>query len=148
RPGLVVAAFAADKVGVLPGNGDGTFQAPIFTNENGITNEFLATGDFNHDGKGDVALSNKDSNNISVLLGNGNGTFGAATTYAVGTTPLGITVSDVNKDGNLDVAVANLGSDSVSVLLGNANGSMTPAQSLAAGPFPIAIAAGDFRPSE
>jgi len=39
------------------------------------------------------------------------------TTYAVGTTPLGIAVSDINKDGNFDVAVANLGSNSVSVLL-------------------------------
>jgi len=50
-----------------------TFKAPIFTNENGITNEFLATGDFNHDGMTDVATSNKDSNNVSVCWAMGMG---------------------------------------------------------------------------
>ncbi len=152
KPSLIAAAFAAWKVAVLPGNGDGTFKGPIFTNvgsgTSAQTGEFLGVGDFNGDGKTDVAVSNKDTNNVSILLGNGNGAFGAATTLAVGTTPLGISVSDINKDGALDVAVANLNSNSISVLLGNGNGSFGPAQSFGSAQQPIAIAAGDFNPTE
>ncbi len=149
KPGLVVAAFAANKIGVLPGNGDGTFQAPIFTNENGITNEFVGADDFNKDGKADVATTNKDSNNVSVLLGNGNGTFSSVATFATGQRPLGMAVSDVNNDGNKDLVVANIGGDSASagsiaVLLGDAAGSFAAAQTFGAGPYPIAVAAGDF----
>ncbi len=152
KPGLVVGAFAANKVGVLPGNGDGTFAAPIFTLvESGgpvaITPEFIATGDFNKDGKIDVATSNKDANSVSILLGNGNGTFSPATTLGVGNTPLGIAVSDLNNGGNLDVVVANLGSNSISALLGNGDGTFATPLYFGGLLNPLALAAGDFDPS-
>jgi hypothetical protein len=150
----VVAAFAANRIGVLAGNGDGTFAAPVFTLVGSsapvaITPEFLGAGDFNQDGKTDIATSNKEANSVSVLLGNGNGTFQTATTFAVGSTPLGIAVADLNKDGSLDLAVANLGGlstpSSITVLYGNGNGTFTQAPSFVAGPFPIAVAAGAFQ---
>jgi hypothetical protein len=54
---------------------------------------------------------------VSILLGNGNGTFGTATNFAAGTGPLGVAVGDFNRDGRQDLAVANQFSDNVSILL-------------------------------
>lgn len=150
KPGLVVAAFAANKIGVLPGNGNGTFATPVFTNVGGSTDEFLVATDFDKDGKVDVATANKDSNTVSFLRGNGsNGTFFLPQTYAVGTNPLGITVGDVNSTGELDIAVANVGgsgSSSVSLLLGR-SGVFANAKSIAAGSNPIGVVIGRFNPN-
>ena len=79
---------------------------------------FLDFGDVNGDGKLDVVTSNDDSNNVSLLLGNGNGTFNAATTYAVHSDPPGLTVRDVNGDGLADVIVPHFTTNDIGVLLG------------------------------
>ena len=79
-------------------------------------------GDFNSDGNPDLAVANYNSNNVSVLLGNGSGGFGAATNFPVGLTPVSVAVGDFNRDGNPDLAVANYSSNNVSVLLGNGSG--------------------------
>src|SRR6185369_2682810 len=76
----------------------------------------VAVGDFNGDGKLDLAVANQTTNNVSVLLGNGAGSFGAATNFAVGTLPTPVAVGDFNGDGKLDLAVANLTSKNVSIL--------------------------------
>ncbi len=147
KPALWVAAFAANKVGVLPGNGNGTFAAPIFTNVGGATNEFLAVADFNGGGNFDVVTSNRDSNTVSVLFGTGSGSFGTPSTYAVGVKPLGIAVADVDQNGVLDIAVANVGaapSAGLSVLPGNPTGGFRAAQSFAAGAAPFAVAIDRF----
>ena len=77
----------------------------------------VTAGDFNRDGNPDLAVANRVSNNVSILTGNGDGTFNAAVNYAVGTNPRSVTEGDFNRDGNLDLAVANAGSNNVSVLL-------------------------------
>ena len=64
-------------------------------------------GDFNGDGKPDLAVANSGSNNVSVLLGNGDGTFQAAVNYAAGNAPNSVAVGDFNGDGKADLAVAN-----------------------------------------
>ena len=69
----------------------------------------VATADFNGDGKLDMAVTNGGSNKISILLGNGDGTFQAAVNYPAGTNPTSVTVGDFNGDGKLDLAVANNG---------------------------------------
>jgi hypothetical protein len=79
-----------------------------------------------------------------VLLGNGDGTFQAAMTYAAGNNPFCITLGDFNGDGNLDLAVANGNSANVSVLLGKGDGTFQPAVNYPTGVFPDGIAAGDF----
>jgi len=70
---------------------------------------FAATGDFNGDGKADVAVANFSSNTISILLGNGDGTLQPAVKYPVGVNPSDIVVADFNGDGKLDLAVASTG---------------------------------------
>jgi hypothetical protein len=78
----------------------------------------VTTGDFNGDGRGDLAVANESSHNVSILLGNGNGTFGAAVNNPAGSFPRSVADGDFNGDGKRDLAVANTGSNTVSILLG------------------------------
>ena len=77
----------------------------------------IASGDFNLDGNTDLAVANFHSNDVSVLLGNGDGTFQSQVTYAVGNNPVAIVTGDFTGDGRTDLAIANNGSGDVSVLL-------------------------------
>ena len=83
-------------------------------------------GDFNGDGKLDLAVTSADKNSVSVLFGNGDGTFQASVDYSTGTFPVGSAAVDVNGDGKLDLLVPCLLSNGVSVLLGNGNGTFQP----------------------
>src|SRR5437588_4328139 len=76
----------------------------------------VAVGDFNGDGKLDVAVADYNTSAVSALLGNGDGTFQVQVEYATGTFPHGVAVGEFNGDGKLDLAVANSGSNNVSVL--------------------------------
>src|SRR5438445_16436 len=78
----------------------------------------VGVGDFNGDGKQDLAVADQGSGNVSVLLGNGRGSFGAATSFGAHTSPRTVAVGDFNRDGKQDLAIANSGSGDVSVLLG------------------------------
>ena len=82
---------------------------------------------------------------MSVLLGNGDGTFQPQVTYAVGSDPDAIVAGDFNGDGRTDLAVANQATTTtVSVLLGNGDGTFQPQVTYAVGSYPVAIVAGDF----
>src|ERR1017187_8020463 len=77
--------------------------------------ESVALGDLNGDGQVDAVVAG-ESGSVSVLLGNGDGTFQAPVSYPVGVGPYGIAVADLNHDGKPDLAVANEDGDTVSVL--------------------------------
>ena len=140
----LIALVAGETVAVFLGNGDGTFQPHIDSSAPQGGNS-LAVGDFNGDGKLDLAVTNEndfadglpETNSVSILLGNGDGTFQAPVAYATGTVPTSVAVGDFNGDGKLDLAVTNLGyhdhynpsSDqpsSISILLGNGDGTFRP----------------------
>ena len=101
----------------------------------------VVTADFNGDGRLDIASANAGSN-VSVLLGNANGTFQPAQNSATGTSPLSLAMGDFNADGNLDLATANAGD--VSVLLGNGTGAFQAPANIDIGSSPASVAVGDF----
>ncbi|HET9177651.1 MAG TPA: FG-GAP-like repeat-containing protein [Terriglobia bacterium] len=122
----------------------------------GINPVAIVTGDFNGDGKPDLAVVNAgdgtttNPGNVSILLGKGDGTFQAAVNYPAGQSPNSIAVGDFNGDGKLDLAVANQGialqaiDGTVSILLGKGDGTFQAAVDYTAGKIPYSIAAGDF----
>jgi len=100
--------------------------------------------DFNDDGKLDLAVTNENSNNVSVLLGNGDGSFGSASNFSAGATPYAICSGNFDGDANLDLAVANGGSNNVSILLGNGSGGFGSVTNYSVGSLPNALCCGDF----
>ncbi|HXH42086.1 MAG TPA: FG-GAP-like repeat-containing protein, partial [Thermoanaerobaculia bacterium] len=104
----------------------------------------LAIGDFNGDGRSDLAVANAGSADVSILLGTGTGTFGAATNIAVGAAPAAVAIGDFNGDGRIDLAVANENSNSVSILLGTGTGTFAAAPEVGVAISPISVAIGDF----
>ncbi len=93
----------------------------------------MAVGDFNGDGKLDLAVANFATNDVSVLLGNGDGTFQTAMNFGAGTQPESLVTGDFNGDGILDLAVANDSAGNVSMLVGNGDGTFQPAVNYDAG---------------
>jgi YD repeat-containing protein len=134
---IVTANGDSSDLSVLLGNGDGTFQTEkrLATGDGffrGPTS--LATGDLNHDGIMDLVTSNNYiSNTVSVLLGNGEGSFQPQQRLAVGEFPNSAAVADVNADGWLDIVTANINSGDISVLLGNGDSTFKPEQRFPAG---------------
>src|SRR5262249_54074283 len=120
-----------------------SFMAPV-TYSVGTGPQAIVTADLNHDGRLDLITANAGSNNISVQLGNGNGTFSAAHSYATGVGPASVTVGDVNGDGKLDIVTANEGDSTVSVLLGNGDGTFQASRNYAVGSQPVSVAIGNF----
>ncbi len=104
----------------------------------------VALGDFNEDGLLDLAVAGAGSNDVSVLLNNGDETFRAALTFGAGSGPRSVAASDLNGDGILDLVTANAGSGDVSILLGFGDGSFAQPLAFPAGSAPQAVAVGDF----
>jgi uncharacterized protein (TIGR03437 family) len=146
---LAVANARGDNVTILLGNGSGGFSAaPGSPFAAGSDPTSIALGDFNGDGKLDLAASNGDSNSVTVLLGNGSGGFSASpgSPFTVGSLPYSLAVGDFNGDGRLDIAVADATSNNIAVLFGNGSGGFSPAPGspFVSGAEPYAVAAGDF----
>ena len=152
KPDLAVVSqvgTTGNIVGVLLGNGDGTFQNQVGYAV-GNTPQSVAVGDFNGDGKLDLVVTNTADGTISVLLGNGDGTLQNQVTYVTGKGPYSVAVGDFNGDGKLDLVVTNTdlavanAPGAVNVLLGNGNGTFQNQVTYATGNNPLSVAVGDF----
>jgi hypothetical protein len=99
----------------------------------------VAVGDFNGDQKLDLAVASYGSG-VSVLLGNGQGSFGVPASFKVGLEPDSVAIGDFNGDQKLDLAVANLADGNVSVLLGTGTGSFGAATNFSAHTAPRSVA--------
>jgi hypothetical protein len=163
KPDLLVAnewlgcvLCANGGVGVLLGNGNGTFQPAVTYPSSGYGVWSVTVADVNGDGKPDLLLTDcaSDPNNycfagtglVDVLLGNGDGTFQTSVSYASGgDLAFSVAVQDLNGDGKLDLAVANAGSNTLGVLLGNGDGTFGQAVAYGSGGlFPLGVAIADM----
>jgi hypothetical protein len=161
KPDLVIAIQNAPNgstqsdglVGVLLGNGNGTFQAPVTYDSGGNSPFSLAVADLNGDGRPDIVIPNFcvwigntcSFTTVGILLGNGDGSFQAVVKYDPGTTgSTSVAIADVNRDGKPDLIIAGLGAGKVSVLLGNGNGTFQPAVLYDAGVAPYSVAVADL----
>ena len=133
------------------GRGDGTF-APSQGFGGGISPFALDLADFNRDGHVDIAYATagERSEQVLLLLGNGDGTFGAGGHLPTGANPLSIAAADFNGDGTADLATADYGADpdydsnSISVFLGKGDGSFETLPRMLVGSDPVSVAAGDL----
>ena len=152
---LVVIDNGSGDIAVLPGSGNGTFGAPVFTSIGGNPN-FIALADFNGDGKLDAAVTKFESATVEVWLGKGDGTFGNARAYIGPPAPTYLTITDVNGDGALDIAVGNgsevgLQGNPLTILFGRGDGTfaaapLTPVPQISATSLAIADFNGDGHP--
>jgi hypothetical protein len=132
---------------VFLGNGDGTFRPPITRRNIPFLGTAPALGDFNGDGKLDIAYAGHNSQDqglMAVFLGNGDGTFGPLRQYSGFDNPSSIATADLNGDGILDLAVANQTGDFVGALLGNGDGTFQPQIVVKVKQHPVSVTLADL----
>ncbi|CAF4344529.1 unnamed protein product, partial [Adineta steineri] len=123
---MIIVNYGTQSISIFYGSGTGKFSNAItfFTGYDSIPMG-ITVGDFNNDKQMDIAIANSGTNNVGILLGNGNSSFATQTIFStgIGSHPYSIATHDFNGDNFLDIVVANHGSNSVGVLLGYGNGS-------------------------
>ncbi|HEY6272858.1 MAG TPA: choice-of-anchor D domain-containing protein [Terriglobales bacterium] len=128
---LAIVNYTGSTVSIFLNSVHGFPSAPTSTLAlPGAGPQSVAVGDFNGDGKPDLALTMAALDQVVVALGNGDGTFTLSTPAAVGIFPTGVVAGDFNRDGKLDVAVTNLFDNTVSVLLGTGTGTFESTQTV------------------
>jgi hypothetical protein len=149
RLDIAVANALSYNVGILLGYGNGTF-ATMLTYSTGYRSfpVAVASGDFNKDGRRDIAVTNRDTTNVGVLLGYGDGRFSNQVTYSTGISSqsYSIAIDDFNSDGQLDIATANFNGNSVAFFIGRGDGTFLNMQAYITeiGSLPRYLTTGDF----
>ncbi|MEZ0230292.1 MAG: FG-GAP repeat domain-containing protein, partial [Planctomycetota bacterium] len=117
-PSVLVACNGANQIALLRNFGGGSLANPTFINVDGSGPHQVLVEDMNDDGKLDLITVNQLSNNVTILLGDGLGSFARATSspYPVGNGPLAGKIADVNADNVKDIVVANFAGDNVTIL--------------------------------
>lgn len=146
RDGLLDFAIAplGSGIGLMLADGAGGFRPPVAY---AVASEIVSQGDFNNDNKLDLVTASGQARTVSVLLGNGDGTFQTAINSSAGPTasPRSVAVGDFNRDGKADVAVAFLTSPTVNIMLGNGDGSLRlPSYTSPPINTPVDLKAADF----
>ncbi|MEH1771542.1 beta strand repeat-containing protein [Nostoc sp.] len=144
---LVTANNSSSNISVLFGDekATGGFGPAInFALPSGSSPISVVVGDFNKDGKPDIVTANNASQNVSVLLGDGDGGFATAKNFKVPSRPTSVTVGDFNGDGKSDLAVTSSYFNNVSILLGKGDGTFNSATQFDVGTNPHSVTVGDF----
>ena len=134
---MLTAAVSAAGAGVL-------FEAPFLPFDVSRSPSSVAIQDLNGDGHPDLVVSDYNSDAVSVLLGNGDGTFGTRTDFATGKNPQSVVIGDLDGDGSADLVVTNYAAHTISVLLGNGDGTFRAKTDFAAGSYPQHVALADL----
>jgi Flp pilus assembly secretin CpaC len=150
--GFVVTNFTDNTYSVFNGNGNGTFTQVTgspFLLPDGVTGPIaLTVADFNGDGYPDLAIVDQSSKELTVLAGNGNGTFTEFTKspYAVGNLPVAIASGTLSGSTGPGLAIVNQSDNSITVLVGNGDGTFVaaPNSPLPTGAKPSGVAIGNF----
>ncbi|MDR3636419.1 MAG: FG-GAP-like repeat-containing protein [Isosphaeraceae bacterium] len=147
RTDIAVSDSGSNDVEIYLNTGGGTFALgksyPV-----GNQPYSVSAADLTQDGHADLVVADYGSSNpsvISVLLGNGDGTFRAARTVPVGNGPYPVAIGDFNGGGIPDIVTGNIGANDLSLLLGHGDGTFAPAVSIPSGTAPFGVAVGDFR---
>lgn len=148
RLDLAVTNSSASTVSILLGTRGGAYTTKT-DYSTGNTPAAVLAADFRKIGKTDLAVVNQSDGSggpgsVSILLGNGNGTFETHIDYLVGNYPVGIVAADFNNDGKLDLAVVNDYDSTISLLFGNGDGTFKPQTLLPVGTEPNSLGSGDF----
>ena len=146
---VAVTLAGTDSVAIFMGNGDGTFQPALtYGLPAGSVPGAIVAGDFAGNGRVDLAIADTGSDQVTVLVNNGDGTFQVMPPVAVGRGPVAITDGDFENDGRNDLAVADSLSGDVTILSNRGGGNFVPLPpppiGLPAGAIPLSIVAGDF----
>jgi beta-lactam-binding protein with PASTA domain len=142
--GVLSGTSSMQTITVYENDGSGNFTGGPSVTSTGVSPTSMVVADFNGDGKSDLALANSGGNNVTILLGDGKGSFTQAASPQTGSSPSSIAVGDFNGDGIPDLAVANSGDNTVTILQGNGDGTFTAAATPPTGNAPSALAVGAF----
>jgi Bacterial type II and III secretion system protein/FG-GAP-like repeat len=149
---VIAANFTDGTLSIFLGVGDGTFDIPTTVGV-GAGPAWIVTGNFHQNSTTDsstnvdLIVANQNANTLSVLLGNGNGTFQAPATIPTGNLPSSIAVADFNNDGISDLAVVNQGDNTIGIYLGNGDGTFKAPTLIPTGSKPTSIVAAAFNSS-
>jgi hypothetical protein len=145
---VAAANYGTNSIGILLGNGNGTFADQKLFSLGSSRPLFVTVGDFDNDNRMDIVVANNGTDSISILLGYGDGSFPNQTTYSTGydSVPSSITVADFNNDNQVDIAVTNNGIGNLGIFFGHGNGTFVPQITYSTGidSHPQQITVGDF----
>lgn len=152
RNDLIVANSGDNTLSVFLSNGDGTFESAITPAPvTGTDPVWIATGNFNNVAPGndlfpDLAVADQTANTVSILLGNGDGTFKPKVDLPTGRAPVSVVAANFHDktNSNLDLAVANFNDNTISLFPGNGDGTFGTSTTLVTGLAPSSITTGDF----
>jgi hypothetical protein len=149
RLDIAVANYKTNNVGIFFGYGNGSFaEQKTYSTGQYSGPVFIAIGDLNQDKHFDIVVANSNADNIGILFGYGNGTFGTAQTYATGKSsePTSVALADLDKDNQTDIVVTSYGINIVLIFFGLSNGTFsnpTP-YNFDYNSNPASVAIGDF----
>ena len=151
KPDVVVTNSLTDQVSVLLGNGNGSFQNAVrFTVGSGASPvqgffpSYVNVADMNGDGNLDLLVANNNTSSITLLTGDGKGSFSKPVNLSVGRTPVAVLAGDFNRDGKSDFVSSNLDGHTVSVVFGKGNGKFLDVSPIADNAGPVQMVSADF----